>query len=400
MVLFTNVASLLVAMLAAGSQVARAFPQPQDAAADSTDVAAADNTNAQGNTGDAQAGGACDSTKDRIVCDTDHSMLFCSNNEWVQFSNCTTGTVCKDGMCVYPESESAGNGNDEEAAATPASSEPAGDQTDAAADEQQESPASDDQAAAETTQDETNQDQSSSPVAEASSSVPDDSSEGGNDSSSSGGGGSSGDNYGITCDKFSEAVTKAGDAIGQKYPAPSDAQCQSFLKGMPDGDIASAREAAMFLANILWESDGLQAKEEYACQDMPDWCSQQYVTPEDVEGQTYWGRGYIQLSWHYNYADASEGLYGDDRLAKDTAQVASNEDIAWAVSFWFWKDRVRSDPGVQEGNFGASINKINGGLECNGGGAADKAKKRYEMYKVVLPIFDPNESPKESGCYN
>ncbi|KAJ1723245.1 hypothetical protein LPJ53_002410 [Coemansia erecta] len=418
MVLFTNVASLLVAMLAAGSQVARAIPQPQDAAAGTTDVAAADNTDAaaatssaveatdaQGNTENAQAGDACDSTKDRIVCDTDHSMLFCSNNEWVQFSNCTTGTVCKDGMCVFPESESAG---DEAAAATPASSEPAGDQTDAAADtaadEQQESPASDDQAAAETTQDETNQDQSSSPVAEASSSAPAESSEGGDDSSSSdgggGGGGSSGDNYGITCDKFSEAVTKAGDAIGQKYPAPSDAQCQSFLKGMPEGDIASAREAAMFLANILWESDGLQAKEEYSCQEMPDWCAEQYVTPEDVEGQTYWGRGYIQLTWHYNYADASEGLYGDDRLATDTAQVASNEDIAWAVSFWFWKDRVRSDSGVQEGNFGASINKINGGLECNGGGAADKAKKRYEMYKVVLPIFDSNESPKESGCYN
>ncbi|KAJ2566423.1 hypothetical protein GGH95_004460, partial [Coemansia sp. RSA 1836] len=146
-------------------------------------------------------------------------------------------------------------------------------------------------------------------------------------------------------------------------------------------------------------SDGLRAKEEYDCKTLPDWCAQNYKTPEDVAGQTYWGRGYIQLSWHYNYLDASKGLFGDDRLAKDPAQVAKSEDLAWNVSFWFWKDRVRSDPGVQAGNFGAAINKINGGLECRGS-AQDKAKKRYAMYKAVLPIFAPGETPKETGCYN
>ncbi|KAJ1802563.1 hypothetical protein LPJ75_006149 [Coemansia sp. RSA 2598] len=325
----------------------------------------------------------------------------------MEFSNCTTGTVCKDGMCVHPD-------EDEGAAA---------DQDSASADQQKSSDEPADQQDTVTAQggEDTNQDeqQVSSPVAETPAadggSEQAQSTEENAQASSDGGGGgdeggdsgssgsestSTGDNFGINCDKFKEAVTKAGDAIGQKYPAPSDSQCQSFLKGMPEGEIASAREAAMFLANIIWESDGLQAKEEYACQEMPDWCAENYKTPEDVSGQTYWGRGYIQLSWHYNYIDASEGLYGDDRLAKDTSQVAKNEDIAWAVSFWFWKDRVRSDPGVQEGNFGASINKINGGLECNGGAAADKAKKRYEMYKVILPIFAPGETPKESGCYN
>ncbi|KAJ1905427.1 hypothetical protein LPJ71_004551, partial [Coemansia sp. S17] len=202
-------------------------------------------------------------------------------------------------------------------------------------------------------------------------------------SSSAGGGGggggndSGGNNFGITCDKFNKAVSAASSAISNSYPAPSSAQCNSFLKNMKSaGGIASSREAAMFLANILWESDGLRAKEEYDCQKLPDWCAQNYKTPEDVPGKTYWGRGYIQLTWHYNYIDASKALFGDDRLAKDPAQVAEDEDTAWMVSFWFWKDRVRSDPGVQAGNFGASINKINGGLECRGS-AQDKAKKRY-----------------------
>ncbi|KAJ2850290.1 hypothetical protein J3B02_003687 [Coemansia erecta] len=425
MVSLTNIASLLVAVIAAGTQVANAIPHPQDAAAASSDGNAAQAVSssavegaAQGNTDIAsasqtgstnnpqqtpQAGEKCDMTTDRIVCGTDTSLLFCTNNEWIEFSNCTTGTVCKDGMCVFPESESADQGS-----AAAQSSEPTSEQ------QQQQQNTETAQGGGE--EEDTNQDiASSSPVADTSASADSQqaestgdtqqassSADGGDQQGGGDGGGSSssGDSFGITCDKFSEAVTKASQAIGQKYPAPSEAQCQSFLKGMPEGDIASAREAAMFLANILWESDGLQAKEEYACQDMPDWCAQNYKTPEDVSGQTYWGRGYIQLSWHYNYIDASKGLYGDDRLAKDAAQVAKNEDIAWAVSFWFWKDRVRSDPGVQEGNFGASINKINGGLECHGGAAADKAKKRYEMYKVILPIFAPNEKPKESGCYN
>ncbi|KAJ2332993.1 hypothetical protein GGH92_008748 [Coemansia sp. RSA 2673] len=155
----------------------------------------------------------------------------------------------------------------------------------------------------------------------------------------------------------------------------------------------------MFFANILWESDGLRAKEEYDCLTLPTWCAQNYATPEDVPGQTYWGRGYIQLTWHYSYLAASKGLYGDDRLAKNTAQVATNEDIAWNVSFWFWKNNVRTDPGVQAGDFGSSINQINGALECRGS-AQDKAKKRYTMYKAVLPIFSPGETPIETGCYN
>ncbi|KAI9505293.1 hypothetical protein GGI26_000176 [Coemansia sp. RSA 1358] len=225
-----------------------------------------------------------------------------------------------------------------------------------------------------------------------------------NDSSSSGdessGGGDSGSNYGITCESFNQAVAGASKAISQNYPTPTSAQCNAFLKGMKSqGGIASAREAAMFLANILWESDGLRAKQEYDCVQNPEQCAQTYKTPEDVPGQTYWGRGYIQLTWHYNYEDASKGLYGDNRLATDADQVATNEETAWGVSFWFWKANVRSDPGVQAGEFGASVNKINGALECKGS-AQDKAKKRYAMYQAILKVFAPHETPNEKGCYN
>ncbi|KAJ1818644.1 hypothetical protein LPJ60_004211 [Coemansia sp. RSA 2675] len=397
MVSMTSAVALLAIALTAGVQPSYASPQPQ---IQGTIVPRADAKPALGD--------VCDINKDRIVCADEKSMLICDRNEWVQFSNCTLGTVCRDGNCYYPESLSSG-APAATAPVTPAASAPpaAGSSNTKAPSSslaQSQPPAPSGSAAASKP--------ASSPgvapppttaVTKLSSAQPSaapSTSAGGGGGGNESGGGGGGDNFGITCDKFNKAVSAASSAISNSYPAPSSSQCNAFLKNMKSaGGIASSREAAMFLANILWESDGLRAKEEYDCQKLPDWCAQNYKTPEDVPGKTYWGRGYIQLTWHYNYIDASKGLYGDDRLANSPEQVAKDEDTAWAVSFWFWRDRVRSDPGVQAGNFGASINKINGGLECRGS-AQDKAKKRYTMYKAVLPIFAPGETPKEAGCYN
>ncbi|KAJ2497745.1 hypothetical protein GGH96_004879 [Coemansia sp. RSA 1972] len=381
MVLLSNAGSLLVAVLAASTHMAHAMPRPQ-----------AEGTSSEPT--EQKEGDDCDVMHDRIVCADESSLLFCNHNKWVAFSNCTLGTVCKDGSCVFPDSESAGASDlpavEEESANQ--SDVPGVAETDVATDVASSAPV--DTAVPEASAADPAATDAEATDAEATTAEPTEA-----ETSGDSGGSTSGD-FGITCDKFKEAVSKASSAISLNYPAPSDKQCTSFLAGMPKGDISSAREAAMFLANILWESDGLQAKEEYDCKDLPDWCAQNYKTPEDAPGQTYWGRGYIQLTWHYNYEAASEGLFGDDRLVKDPGQVATDEDLAWGVSFWFWKENVHGDAGVQEGNFGSSIKNINGALECNGGAAQDKAKKRYEMYKAILPIFAEGEQPKEAGCYN
>lgn len=49
----------------------------------------------------------------------------------------------------------------------------------------------------------------------------------------------------------------------------------------------------MYLTQILWESDGLRAKEEYAC--IATGCPGQYTTGIGYPGKNYYGRGYIQL---------------------------------------------------------------------------------------------------------
>ncbi len=116
------------------------------------------------------------------------------------------------------------------------------------------------------------------------------------------------------------------------------------------------------------------------------------------KGKRYWGRGYIQLTWSYNYKAASLDLFNDDRLYKDPDQVATDDNIAWAVSFWFWKTNVHSYPGVSDGQFGASTRAINGAIECSGEDITTP-QKRFEIYKIVFQAFNIDGEPDETGCY-
>ena len=95
---------------------------------------------------------------------------------------------------------------------------------------------------------------------------------------------------------------------------------------------------------------------------------------------------------------ASQSLFGDDRLLRDADQVASNDEIAWSTAFWYWRTRVGINDQVKQGWFGTSTLLING-MECSGS-LIDKAKKRFEIYKIVLTAFNVNETPIENGCYN
>ncbi|CAF0797668.1 unnamed protein product [Brachionus calyciflorus] len=196
----------------------------------------------------------------------------------------------------------------------------------------------------------------------------------------------------VTKDEFINAVVSSG------YQRPRDEQYINFVtKAGPDGSITSKRELAMFLAQILWESGGLVYLSEIAC--LQNGCAGSYVTADDYPGQKYYGRGYIQLTWSYNYKAASQDLYNDLRLYTNANQVALNDGIAWAVSFWYWKKNVHSRPGVSSGQFGATTNAINGALECSGP-YTSKARQRFEIYKKVLVAFSIFEAPIENGCYN
>ena len=92
-------------------------------------------------------------------------------------------------------------------------------------------------------------------------------------------------------------------------------------------------------------------------------------------------------------------MYGDLRLWTNPELVSQNDDISWAVSFWYWQANVHSRPGISDGYFGVSTNAINGFLECNGGPYQYKAPIRFNIYTQVLKSFNITENPIETGCY-
>merc|ERR1712137_572290 len=56
-------------------------------------------------------------------------------------------------------------------------------------------------------------------------------------------------------------------------------------------------------------------------------------------GQTYQGRGPVQLSWNYNYGafSADPRVYGDSTvLLKNPSLVASDPVLAYKAGLWFW----------------------------------------------------------------
>lgn len=159
--------------------------------------------------------------------------------------------------------------------------------------------------------------------------------------------------------------------IGGLYNIISDSLLQT--NGEP---FFSARvELAMFLAQIYHESGGLHYTRECACVD--DNCPLSYRYPQyDFSNTTYYyGRGFMQLSWSYNYRSASLELFNDERLVEYPDQV-SEPPLNWLTALWYWKANVQWIPQVQRGMFGYSTRAINP-MECE---AMEKSDPMYPVF--------------------
>jgi chitinase len=181
------------------------------------------------------------------------------------------------------------------------------------------------------------------------------------------------------------------------------------------------RELAAFLANIAHETTGGWASapdgpyawglyfiEEVNQENWPNYCDATNTRYACVPGQTYHGRGPIQLSWNYNYGQVGEVL-GVDLLANPDL-VKSDGVIAFKTALWFWMtpqspkpsahavmtgEWTPSDADVSAGRnpgFGMTINIINGGLECGSANATnpDAAAKVNDRVGFYQRFTDTN----------
>jgi len=185
--------------------------------------------------------------------------------------------------------------------------------------------------------------------------------------------------------------------LSNDYDYPTRSQHLTFTRQLAHSGLNIKQEVAMFLAQCIWESGGLQYTKEIACRETG--CPGQYDHSVGVPGRNYYGRGFIQLTHSYNYKAASQDLFGDLRLIENPDLVSDDEDIAWRTAFWFWRTRCHPREGVRKGWFGDSTKAING-LECMGSWDP-RPKKRFEIYKKVLVALNlENVAPIENGCYS
>jgi chitodextrinase len=138
-------------------------------------------------------------------------------------------------------------------------------------------------------------------------------------------------------------------------------------------------------------------------------------------GKQYYGRGYKQLSYNFNYGPFATALFGDSSIfLQDPDKVATSYyPIASAV--WFtvtpqspkpsilhvvdgtWQPNdVDAARGIQKG-FGATTNIVNGGIECGQStdGITEKPQSanRIDYYKGVTEYLGvPIGADEELGC--
>ncbi|GLJ22827.1 hypothetical protein SUGI_0430250 [Cryptomeria japonica] len=138
------------------------------------------------------------------------------------------------------------------------------------------------------------------------------------------------------------------------------------------------RELAAFFAHVTHETGSFCYIEEIngASKDYCDETNTQYPCVAD---KGYFGRGPIQLSWNFNYGPAGKDI-GFDGL-NEPEKVAQDATISFKTAVWFWMKQSNCHSAITSGQgFGATIQAVNGDVECNGR-KPDIVNRRINYYK-------------------
>ncbi|MCO5574395.1 hypothetical protein L7F22_028179 [Adiantum nelumboides] len=157
----------------------------------------------------------------------------------------------------------------------------------------------------------------------------------------------------------------------------------SFATSSSDA-VVNKREVAAFFANVAHETGSGCYVEEIA---KSTYCevSAQWSCNADKQ---YYGRGPLQLTWNYNYGAAGQALGFDGINNPDI--VAQDPNISFETALWFWmtqRSPTCHDAIVNGQGFGATINAINGGIECGSGANQEQQQARINLYKSFCSLL-------------
>ncbi|KAK1577998.1 hypothetical protein Q3G72_026751 [Acer saccharum] len=166
----------------------------------------------------------------------------------------------------------------------------------------------------------------------------------------------------VTAEFFDGIKNQAGgDCAGKSFYTRDG--FLNAVKSFPEFGSGSAdnskREIAAFFAHVTHETGHLCFVEEIDKSNM--YCDQGNTQYPCAPGKFYYGRGPLQITWNYNYGAAGKAIGFDGLNSPET--VAKDPAISFKTALWFWMTNVHS---VVNQGFGATIQKVNGALECNG----------------------------------
>ena len=170
----------------------------------------------------------------------------------------------------------------------------------------------------------------------------------------------------------------------QPVPAPTSAnQHEALLIKVATAAGITGTELAAFLAQVAHESHDFQSMVEYGGSlDFRKYDirynpkkAKTLGNTKPGDGAKYKGRGYIQITGKYNYAQAGKALGLD--LVKNP-KLAEKPSVAAKIAVWYWKLRVQ--PNVDDFNDVKDVTKpINPGMR----GLEDR-KENFKDYKIMV----------------
>ncbi len=213
------------------------------------------------------------------------------------------------------------------------------------------------------------------------------------------------------CDDYSDG--RNADAICRKGLATMFAHfAQETGAHDPGSPIPQWRQGLYFLREAGCRDDDTSCGYNAEC-DPNTWQGQTWACGKNPNGtwKKYYGRGAKQLSYNYNYGPFSDAMFGTVRTLLDKPELVSDTwlNLASAVFFYVypqppkpsmlhvidgtWKPNAADAAANISAGFGATINIINGGIECNSGTDKPQATNRISYYKSManyLAVPVPN----------